>query len=270
MIQAKKITTAISVILLGLLFAAYAEGATVKRSNFLVRNIACISCLAAIETQLQQMDGVLNIATDLRRDRVIVDHLDTLSHEQIAAAISRMGYPAEMEWSATLPGSYTTRTAEQNQYGSENTGKDYTGKTGTGPATWNSPPAGSTVSRTTLRVSNLSCISCLSSIAEELARLANTYGMAGYLSRGIIIVDHAADLESDRIAAIISGLGYPTRVMATNYIPARKSFAPVSDQNGNDTEVRPGSTCNSSGPCNATAASWQKLYNRYFNKTDSN
>ena len=94
--------------------------------------------------------------------------------------------------------------------------------------------------------------------------------MAGYLSRGIIIVDHAADLESGRIAAIISGLGYPAKVMATNYIPARKSFAPVSDQNGEDTEVRPGSGCNTNGPCNATAASWQKLYNRYFTRTDPN
>ena len=272
MIQTKKITAALSVLLLNFILTAYADGATVKRSNFIVANLSCTSCLSNIEAELQGMAGALGMDADLRRGRVIVDHLDTLSHEQIAAAISRLGYPAAMEWTATLPDQYTNRFAGQNRYGSSCSGGgcDVSGGTDAGPAKWKTPPARSTVSRTTLKVSNLSCTSCLSNIAAELSKLPNTYGMAGYLSRGIVIVDHAVDLKGKRIAAIISGLGYPARPVAANYIPAQKSFAPNPGRNSLNPEVRQGSGCSSSGPCNATAASWQKLYTRYFTRTDSN
>ena len=271
MIRTQKITSALSAILLGLIFAASAGAAPLKRSNFIVGNLSCTSCLANIETELKGMPGAVGMNADLRQGRVIVDHLDTLSSEQIAAAISKLGYPAAMEWTATLPENYTNRFSGKSQYasGCSGGGCNVSGRTGAEPATWKIPPADTTVSRTTLQVSNLTCTSCLSNIAAELGKLANTYGMNGYLSRGIVIVDHAADLESSRIAAIISDLGYPARAVASNNIPAQEAF---STKAGVDAEqgVRPRGGCNSNGPCNATAASWQKLYNRYFTKPDSN
>jgi copper chaperone CopZ len=272
MIQTKKVITTLSILLVSLFLAAYASGATMKRSNFTVGNLSCSSCLANIEAELRGMKGALGMAADLRRGRVIVDHIDTLSHEQIAAAITGLGYPAAMEWTATLPEQYTNRFAGQNRYGSgcSSGGCTTSGGNGTGTASWKTPAAGSTVSRTTLKVGNLSCTSCLANIATELGKLSNTYGMNGYLSRGIVIVDHANDLESRRIAAIISGLGYPAKAVATNYIPAQKAFGPDPDRNNSRVPgVKQGSGCNSSSPCNATAASWQKLYNRYFTKTDT-
>jgi hypothetical protein len=48
--------------------------------------------------------------------------------------------------------------------------------------------------------------------------------MNGYLSRGIVIVDHTDTLENSRIAAIISDLGYPAKVVSTNEIQAKKIF----------------------------------------------
>ena len=272
MTRTKKSITALSALLLGLTFAVFAEAATVKRSNFIVSNLSCTSCLATIEAELKGMAGALGMDADLPQGRVIVDHLDTLSPEQIAAAISRLGYPAEMEWTATLPENNTNRFAGQNRYGSgcSGGGCNVSGRTGTGPTAWKTAPAGTTVSRTTLKVNNLSCTSCLSNIATELGKLTNTYGMNGYLSRGIVIVDHAADLESGRIAALISDLGYPARAVVTNSIPAGEVFTTNPGSTGGTGEIRPGSGCNGSSPCNATAASWQKLYKRYFTKPDSN
>jgi hypothetical protein len=120
-----------------------------------------------------------------------------------------------------------------------------------------------------LRVSNLSCSSCLSNIAGELGKLSSTYGMNGYISRGIVIVDHAADLESSRIAAIISGLGYPAKSIDTTSIPAQKVYKANANSGPGSQVVRTGIGCNSSGPCNATAASWQQLYNLYISNSNS-
>ena len=91
--------------------------------------------------------------------------------------------------------------------------------------------------------------------------------MNGYLSRGVVIVDHADASVNNKIAEAISGLGYPARILATNEIPAQKAFtaAPASDSR----KPYSGSGCNSKGPCNATAASWQKLYKRYFTQTST-
>jgi hypothetical protein len=109
----------------------------------------------------------------------------------------------------------------------------------------------------------------LSNIAAELSKLSNTYGMNGYLSRGIVIIDHEDSLENSRIAAIISDLGYPARVASTNEIKAQKGFTPNSKNSAANPSVRSGAGCGIKGPCNATSASWQKLYNRYFSKTNS-
>jgi len=93
--------------------------------------------------------------------------------------------------------------------------------------------------------------------------------MKGYLSRGIVIVDHTNTLENSRIAAIISGLGYPAKVVSTNEIQAKKAFSKVPKNRSPNQVRRTGGGCNSKGPCNATSASWQKLYNRYFTQTNS-
>ncbi|MEJ2333551.1 MAG: hypothetical protein P8Y08_12350, partial [Desulfobulbaceae bacterium] len=80
---------------------------------------------------------------------------------------------------------------------------------------------------------------------------------------------HADTLENIRIAAIITGLGYPARAVATNEIPAQKAFTTTRSSGPPGKAVRSGFGCNSNGPCNATAASWQKLYRRYFSQADS-
>ena len=270
--QDKKTIVALSSLLVSFFLAAHAYAATVQRSNFIVANLSCTSCLATIEAELKGVPGALGMNADLRQGRVTVDHLASLDHEKIAATISNLGYPATMEWTATLPQQYSNKFARESSYrsGCSSGGCGSSGGAGAGQTAWKNAPAGSTISRTTLQVSNLSCTSCLNNIAAELSKLSDTYGMNGYLSRGIVLVDHAETLENSRIAAIISGLGYPARVLATNEVSAQKAFAAPPENSRANPAVGPGRGCGSKGPCNATSASWQKLYQRYFTQTNSN
>jgi copper chaperone CopZ len=273
--QNKKIIAALSALLLGLLFAFQANSSTVQRSNFIVDNLSCTSCLATIEAELKTVPGTLGMAADLRSGRVTVDHLSTLDDEQIAATISKLGYPATVDWTATVPEQNTQKFAGQSSFGSGCSsggcgGCGGSGGSGAGPTAWKAAPNEGTISRTTLQVSNLSCTSCLANIAAELSKLSETYGMQGYLNRGIVIVDHTDNLENSRIEAVITGLGYPARVLATNEVPAQKAYTSTPRAVSPGQAVRAGRGCNSKGPCNATSASWQKLYNRYFTQTDSN
>ena len=270
----KKIFTYLSTLLLGLFIAVQADSATVQRSSFLVGNIACTSCLAAIETELKGAPGTLGMKADIRTGRVTVDHLSTLDCEQIAAVITGLGYPATVDWTATVPDRYTRKFAGRNNFNAGCTGGncDISGTAGAGPAGWNAVPASGTISRTTLQVSNMTCTSCLASIADELRSMPGTYGMQGYLSRGVIIVDHAAAFDNSRLAAAITDLGYPARILALNEIPVQKAYSYSAKGEGGDkpdSQFAPGYSCSSKGPCNATSASWQKLYNRYFNRSAS-
>ena len=269
--QNKRTIAALGSLLVGLFLAAHAYGVTVQRSNFKVDNLACTSCLATIETELKGVPGTLGMDADLRSGRVTVDHLSTLDYEQIAVTISKLGYPATMEWTATLPEQYTNKFAQDSRYrsGCSGGGCGISNGAGGGLTTWKAAPAEGTVSRTTLQVSNLSCTSCLANIAAELSKLSETYGMNGYLSRGIVLVDHAETLENSRIAAIVSGLGYPARVLATNEVPAQKALALNTGNDSQNQFIRPGFGCSSKGPCNATSAAWQELYQRYFTQTNS-
>jgi copper chaperone CopZ len=268
--QGKTINTVFILLLLSFFLVTHAQADEVKRTNFTVSNLSCTSCLATIEAELKGVPGTLGMSADLRQGRVTVDHLASLDPEKISAIISGIGYPASVEWTATVPEKYTNRFAAQSPYRSGcSSGGCSIGAGSTGQTAWKAAPASGTMNRTTLRVGNLSCTSCLSNIAAELGRLSSTYGMKGYLSRGIVIVDHADDLEGSRIEAIISDLGYPAKAVETATISARKTYkANVSTRSGGQV-IRPGSGCNSSGSCNATSSSWKKVYKRYISKKDS-
>ena len=266
--QKNVIMTAASLLLFLLFYTAQANAETVQRSNFNVSNLSCTSCLATIEAELKGLEGVLGMDADLRAGRVTVDHLSSLNHEQIGTTISNLGYPAKMEWTATVPAQYTNRFAAESRYrsGCSSGGCGVSAGAGGGQSAWRAAPASGTITRTTLQVGKLSCTSCLTNIARELSGIEETYGMKGYLNRGVVVVDHVNTFDNNRIAASISGLGYPARVVAANEIPAQNAFTSSPNSDG----ARPRDGCSGRGPCNATAASWQKLYQRYFTQTDTN
>ncbi|MFC1843220.1 heavy-metal-associated domain-containing protein [Thermodesulfobacteriota bacterium] len=267
----KRSVIALTILFVAVLLVSGAQAAGVQRSSYIVNNLSCSSCLATIEAELKGLSGTIGMDANLQQGRVIVDHQPELDSEKIALVITNAGYPAEVDWTATVPDQNVTRYSQRSKYssGCSSGGCGSSGGAGTNPTVWKTAPTGGTIIRTTLQVSNLSCTSCLNNIAGELSKLSETYGMNGYLSRGIVIVDHANTLETSRIAAIISDLGYPARAVASNEVPAQKAFS-ATTQNRPSNQVRPsGSGCNSKSPCNATSASWQKLYNRYFTQTNS-
>ncbi len=267
--QNKKITLALSFLLLSLFMVINAYAANVRRSNFIVSNLSCTSCLETIEAELKGLPGTIGMDADLQKGRVTVDHQPELDSEKIASAITSLGYPAELNWTATVPDQYVARYQQRSKYssGCSSGGCDSSGDVGNGSTAWKAAPTNGTISRTTLQVSNLSCTSCLNTIADELSKLPETYGMKGYLSRGVVIVDHTDTLETGMIAAKISDLGYPARAIASNEVPAQKAFSTTPPNRPSNQITQNGIGCNSKGPCNATAASWQKLYNRYFTQT---
>jgi copper chaperone CopZ len=117
MAQEKKITTYLALLLLSLFLVVQAQAAEVKRTNFTVSNLSCTSCLATIEAELKGVPGALGMSADLRQGRVTVDHLASLDYGKISTIISRLGYPAAMEWTATIPERSTNRFAPVRQHG---------------------------------------------------------------------------------------------------------------------------------------------------------
>ena len=267
----KQSVIALTILFVAALLVSGAHAAGVQRSSYIVNNLSCSSCLATIEAELKGLPGTIGMDANLQQGRVIVDHQPELDSEKIALAITSIGYPARVDWTATVPDQNVNRYQQRSRYssGCSSGGCGSSAGAGNGPTAWKAAPTAGTISRTTLQVSNLSCTSCLNNIAAKLRTIPETYGMKSYLSRGVVIVDHAKTYKNDKVAAAISGLGYPARVMATNEVPAQKAFSAV-PQNGSPNQVRKrGNGCNSKSPCNATSTSWQKLYNRYFTQTNS-
>ncbi|MBW1890110.1 MAG: heavy-metal-associated domain-containing protein [Deltaproteobacteria bacterium] len=113
-----------------------------------------------------------------------------------------------------------------------------------------------TGTRTMLQVSKLSCGSCLSRIDTRLKELPGYMGMAADLRRGLVAVDHQTSLKNDKIAAAITGIGYPATVLASGD-PAGK---PAPDFN---TGKQSGYSCcggGGYGGCGAASGSWKRFF----------
>jgi len=123
------------------------------------------------------------------------------------------------------------------------------------------------VQRTSLIVKNLSCSSCLETIEAELKGLPGTIGMTADLQQGRVTVDHQPELDSEKIASTITNAGYPAELDWTATVPDKN--ATRYQQRSRYSSQCSGGSCGSRSPCNATASSWQKLYNRYFTQTNS-
>jgi len=92
----------------------------------------------------------------------------------------------------------------------------------------NSGDSGQDLLETTLQVSNLSCGSCLANIEGELRQYDGMSSMNADLSRGIVVISHTDELSPQKIAASITGIGYPARVVvsqaAGGKVPGNPNF----------------------------------------------
>lgn len=263
----KKTGKHITLILALLLIAgATAYGAELKRTSLLVSNLSCTSCLASIEEALKGLSGTIGMDGDIRTGRVIVNHLPALDGEILASAITANGYPAKVDWTADIAEQQAI-TFDQRSRVSSGCGGCSSSGAASGPRIWNPQAARSgDATRTILQVTNLSCISCLANIEEALQSMPGTIGMIGDLAKGLVAVNHLDSLPADQIAAAISKIGYPARVVSSTGKTTKKDGT---------TAARPSSiasrissyNCNSRRNCNATASAWKELYHKFIART---
>lgn len=110
--------------------------------------------------------------------------------------------------------------------------------------------------KTFFKVSNLSCSSCLFAIRTELAGYDGMVDMEANLNQGWVAVTHEPILSPDRIADIISSLGYPARVEQGG----------EAHREAKSEGLPPGAACYGceNNGCSATAATWKQLWGKFF------
>jgi len=119
--------------------------------------------------------------------------------------------------------------------------------------------------RTTLKVDNLTCPSCLNRAEVELKKLPGMVGMAGDWQKGVIIADHGTMVNGETIAKLLTRIGYGAKALQTNAITSKeanyfsKSTAILCGIGGCD---------NNKKRCGATASAWKELYRRYIKPAD--
>lgn len=121
-------------------------------------------------------------------------------------------------------------------------------------------------SRTMLQVENLSCGACLSNIGAALQEEEGMVGMRANLQKGLVVVEHEQPLGQEKIAELITDLGYPATVVSSNAAASPDSAAGAESQQARD--FRAGGGCGgcSTGGCGATASSWRQFYERFFSR----
>lgn len=68
---------------------------TNTRTVFRAEGFSCPSCVTKIEKQVGKLDGINDVSVKFASGRVQVDHdPSVISAEDVAAAITRTGYPA--------------------------------------------------------------------------------------------------------------------------------------------------------------------------------
>jgi copper chaperone CopZ len=63
-----------------------------QRAVFQVAGMTCGHCVSSVTAELQQLDGVTEVAVDLATGRVTVDSIEPLTDAAVAAAIDEAGY----------------------------------------------------------------------------------------------------------------------------------------------------------------------------------
>jgi len=125
------------------------------------------------------------------------------------------------------------------------------------------------VTKTFLRVRNLSCSSCLGKINAELHGYEGMINLDADLGQGVVMVQHKAPLTATTVAFVISDMGYPATVLSAAGVRG--------DDAAQGGQGQAASSGFGSGDCGDTGCSfgalpvwklstWQKVYHRYFGK----
>lgn len=254
---------AMSIVLL-VVFTAIVSANELTRTILRVSNLSCTSCLVRIDESLSTNAGVRAVNGDVRRGIVFVDHDPALAGDDIARLVSETGYPAEVIGTGTILVDDSGKTAQQSAVagrGGCGSGGGGCGGSGAVGSSWSAVEKDQQLSRTTLAVSNLTCISCLSQIEAALRNVTGTIGMSGDLAKGTIVVDHQQSVAGEVITKLLEDIGYPAKIIDAKTITS-SDVQPAVAVTGPPPSGQRRLGCSSGNGCNAKAA-WQKLYEKY-------
>jgi len=258
-----------SILLLAALFFTATSSAVeaVKRTSLNVANLSCSSCLATIEAQMKKVDGALGMNGNSRLGLVVIDHRSEIDGDAIAAAITSLGYPAKVDWTATITrqNAYTFTAADKVASSCGGDCGSIAGNNKTGPRLWNQEIANKgNIIETSFVVTNLSCSSCLENIEAQLRGLPGTVGMLGDLGKGLINVAHVPSLAGQKIADVITAIGYPAKVISTT---GKTTYQTISvDRKTNSVPASLSRSYCNGRECSSPAEAWKELYRRYIKK----
>lgn len=230
------------------------------KTAFQVNNLSCGSCLSTIGDGLSTMAGVTGMGADLGRRMVFVRHDSAVAPEDIAQVMTDLGYPAIVVSQAAAADEAAREQAAQQPFRPSG-GCGGCGPAGQGGAArmFAPPVEGSEVTTVVLKVDNLSCISCLTTIGDALQQVVGAVSMRSDLAGGLIAVEYDDRVDADELAATVTDAGYPARVVGNGQLAAFVTADPGAPQGG----VVAGSGCGTR-PCNATAAAWSQLYKKFL------
>lgn len=121
----------------------------------------------------------------------------------------------------------------------------------------------SEIQRSTLKIDNLSCSSCVNNIESRLKSNKAVKGMSADLREKVINIDHDISLSASQLTTMIAKAGYGATVIAEQKI---KTDQVMSFSNNNYGPCGSGGCDLPSNNCNATRAAWKELYRRFINR----
>lgn len=117
--------------------------------------------------------------------------------------------------------------------------------------------------RSTLKIDNLSCTSCVNKIESSLKTNDAIKGMSADLQEKVIDIDHNSSLTALQLVKIINKAGYGATVITEKKILANQV---MSFSKSNFSPCGSGGCDLPSNNCNATRAAWKELYRRFINR----
>lgn len=120
--------------------------------------------------------------------------------------------------------------------------------------------------RAVLKVDNLSCGGCFTTINKSLNSLEGFSGFGANLLRRLVAVDFIPPLTSEAIAKTITDSGYPATIESISGITEKESFVYIQKKR----DLYSGNNGLGQGSCCSTGSSVQTLNNTSQDKTSYN
>jgi copper chaperone len=73
-----------------------------KIESIVVANLSCSGCVNTITKKIAALTGVENVAVDLKKNIVAVNHTENMTREQLTKTLLSIGYPEATEKNGLL------------------------------------------------------------------------------------------------------------------------------------------------------------------------